>query len=63
VGTKETSERLRQRESVGAAPVDVDALNAWDGPEEQIHVVVRTHAQAAMPGAQEALFRAFAGDT
>jgi hypothetical protein len=60
VGTREANEELRRRERVAPAPVDVSALDAWDAPEDEILVVVRTHTQAAVPGGEEALFWALA---
>jgi hypothetical protein len=59
VETREANEELCRRERVAPVPVDVSALDAWDAPEDEILVVVRTHTQAAMPGGQDALFRGF----
>jgi hypothetical protein len=54
--------QARRQGSDDVAPFDVNALSAWDAPENEAQVVVRVRTQEpgpAVPGADEILRRAF----
>jgi hypothetical protein len=54
--------QARRQGSDDVAPVDVNALSAWDAREDEAQVVVRVRTQEpgpAVPDADEALIRAF----